>query len=265
MTFDVDAYDKNGTMITNLVQWDRDVYVYVEIGREPETDEIYYMKFFNCSSGVAYVADTSYENGMILAKIPNILLQESKPITGYIDLFGGGDERGVLRFRINVRPMPRPLTYTYPDSRDYLTIVSVLDECVGYAEATNLSMQNVRQSEANAAESERKASEEATVAENYAKVSESWAIGGTGARDGEDTDNAKYYSDQAKLYKEDVEEASSYSQSYAVGGTGTRDGEDTDNIKYYYENIKTLTANFDFASLEEVETFIGVDVSGGVK
>lgn len=263
MTFDVDAYDKNGTMITNLVQWDRDVYVYVEIGREPETDEIYYMKFFNCSSGVAYVTDTSYENGMVLAKIPNILLQESKPITGYIDLFSGGDERGVLRFRINVRPMPRPLTYTYPDSKDYLTIVSVLDECVGYAETTNLSMQNVRRSEANAAESKRKASEEAARAENYAKVSESWAIGGTGIRDGEDTDNSKYYSEQTKLYKEEVENASTYARSYTVGGTGTRDGEDADNIKFYYDNIRILNSNFAFASLEEVEAFIGVDVSGG--
>lgn len=263
MTFDVDAYDKNGNMITNLVQWDRDIYVYVELSREPDAAEIYYMKFFNCSSGVAYVADTSYENGMILAKIPNILLQESKPITGYIDLFGGGDERGVLRFRINVRPMPRPSTYAFPDEKDYLTIVSVLNECIGYADAANLSMQNTQQSEANAALSEQKASDEATASENYAKMSESWAVGNTGVRDGEDTDNSKYYSDQSKLYKEEVEDASNFSKSYTVGGTGTRDGEDTDNIKYYYDNIKTLSANFDFASLEEVEAFIGVDVSGG--
>lgn len=30
------------------------------------------------------------------------------------------------------------------------------------------------------------------------------------------------------------------SKSYAVGGTGTREGEDTDNAKYYYEFIKYL-------------------------
>ena len=29
------------------------------------------------------------------------------------------------------------------------------------------------------------------------------------------------------------------SKSYAVGGTGTREGENTDNAKYYYEQAKT--------------------------
>lgn len=31
------------------------------------------------------------------------------------------------------------------------------------------------------------------------------------------------------------------SKSYAVGGTGTREGEDTDNAKYYYEQTKAVT------------------------
>lgn len=33
------------------------------------------------------------------------------------------------------------------------------------------------------------------------------------------------------------------SKSYAVGGTGIRQGEDTDNAKYYYEFIKYMMAN----------------------
>lgn len=37
-----------------------------------------------------------------------------------------------------------------------------------------------------------------TDVQNAAKESESWAIGGTGVRDGEDTNNAKYYAEQAK-------------------------------------------------------------------
>ena len=35
-------------------------------------------------------------------------------------------------------------------------------------------------------------------AEVYSKESQSWAVGGTGTRDGEDTDNAKSYSEKAK-------------------------------------------------------------------
>lgn len=33
------------------------------------------------------------------------------------------------------------------------------------------------------------------------------------------------------------------SKSYAVGGTGIREGEDTDNAKYYYEFIKYLVGS----------------------
>ena len=41
------------------------------------------------------------------------------------------------------------------------------------------------------------------VNEGY-KLAESWAHGGTGTRDGEDTDNAKYYAEQAKTAYEDI-------------------------------------------------------------
>ena len=36
------------------------------------------------------------------------------------------------------------------------------------------------------------------------------------------------------------------SKSYAVGGTGIRTGEDTDNAKYYYEFIKYMMENANF-------------------
>lgn len=48
------------------------------------------------------------------------------------------------------------------------------------------------QASATAAESN------ANKAEDQALLSKSWAIGDTGARDGEDTDNSKYYSEQSK-------------------------------------------------------------------
>ena len=76
----------------------------------------------------------------------------------------------------------------------------------------------------NSAQSETNAANSANSATN----SKSWAIGTTNSRDGEDTDNSKYYSEQSKTY--DTE-----SKSYAVGGTNTRTGEDTDNSKYYSE------------------------------
>lgn len=65
----------------------------------------------------------------------------------------------------------------------------------------------------------------------YRNLSESYAKGGTGTREGENTDNAKYYSEQANA-------SSVLSQSYSVGGTNTREGEDKDNAKYYSEQAE---------------------------
>lgn len=109
------------------------------------------------------------------------------------------------------------------------------------------------------------------------KLAKSWAIGQTGIRDGEDTDNSKYYyeqsfanakaaSDSEEAASESAERAnaravdasgsqsaaaiskaealyySEVSQSYAVGGIGKRENEDSDNAKYYYEQ-SSINAN----------------------
>ena len=42
------------------------------------------------------------------------------------------------------------------------------------------------------------ADQHASQAEAWSAISKSWAIGGTGTREGEDTDNSKYYSEQSK-------------------------------------------------------------------
>ena len=71
-----------------------------------------------------------------------------------------------------------------------------------------------------------------TNAANSAKLSESWAKGGTSSRDGEDTNNSKYYSDQSS-------NSATNAKSWAIGTTNSRDGEDTDNSKYYSQQSKT--------------------------
>lgn len=73
------------------------------------------------------------------------------------------------------------------------------------------------------------------------KMAKSYAVGGTGTREGEDTDNAKYYNDTCI----DVGDKADLARSYAVGGTGTRAGEDTDNAKYYYQVIKNIVDSID--------------------
>lgn len=61
-------------------------------------------------------------------------------------------------------------------------------------------MSAITLSESNAVASAQAASQSATNADMDAKLSQSYSVGKSGIRDGEDTDNAKYYSQQAKKY-----------------------------------------------------------------
>lgn len=57
---------------------------------------------------------------------------------------------------------------------------------------------DIRVEVAKAQQSASQAAESASNASGSATLSRSWAVGGTGTRTGEDTDNSKYYSEQSK-------------------------------------------------------------------
>lgn len=67
-------------------------------------------------------------------------------------------------------------------------------------------MSAITLSENNAAASAQAAAQSATNAELDSKMSQSYAVGKSGIRDGEDTDNSKYYSEQAKKYADEAQE-----------------------------------------------------------
>lgn len=67
-------------------------------------------------------------------------------------------------------------------------------------------MSAITLSESNAAASAQAATQSATNADMDAKLSQSYSVGKSGIRDGEDTDNAKYYSEQAKKYADEAQE-----------------------------------------------------------
>lgn len=65
------------------------------------------------------------------------------------------------------------------------------------ATSASSSASNASTSAGAASTSATNAANSATAADNSATLSQSWAIGGTGTRTGEDTNNAKYWSEQA--------------------------------------------------------------------
>lgn len=67
-------------------------------------------------------------------------------------------------------------------------------------------MSAITLSESNAVASAQAASQSATNADMDAKLSQSYSVGKSGIRDGEDTDNAKYYSEQAEKFANEAKD-----------------------------------------------------------
>lgn len=67
-------------------------------------------------------------------------------------------------------------------------------------------MSAITLSESNAVASAQAAAQSATNADMDAKLSQSYSVGKSGIRDGEDTDNAKYYSEQAEKFANEAKD-----------------------------------------------------------
>lgn len=78
------------------------------------------------------------------------------------------------------------------------------------------------------ATSARQAATSATNADTYAKKSQSYAVGGTGTRENEDIDNAKYYKEEAEKFAEQAESSAAGGLKY--GGTIAFEDLPTENI-----------------------------------
>ena len=94
------------------------------------------------------------------------------------------------------------------------------------AEQAAASAQEAAEGAEQAGNSAQSAGENAGAAERWSRTAESWAVGGTGTRTGEDTDNAKYYArltrDDAQQAQEDAQEAAQAAQTaQQAAGTAT--------------------------------------------
>ena len=106
----------------------------------------------------------------------------------------------------------------------------------------------------------------AKVSEDAAKLSETNASSSAASASTNAT-NAADSAKTAKEKADEVTGYANASKSYAVGGTGTRDGEDTDNAKYYYEKMKAVStvdiATVDVAGIVKPDgTTITIDPDG---
>lgn len=98
-------------------------------------------------------------------------------------------------------------------------------------EQVALAAEKVRLAEAQATIASQGAAEatnQAALAKNYSELAGRYA------------NEAQQARNESEDFAENSEDYSILSQSYAVGGTAVRDGEVTDNSKYYYEQSKSI-------------------------
>lgn len=131
-------------------------------------------------------------------------------------------------------------------------------------------MSAITLSENNAAASAQAAAQSATNADMDAKLSQSYSVGKSGIRDGEDTDNSKYYSEQAKKYADEAQEIAGgnfipNSEKGIAGGVAVLDAnlavakavadEDGNNIK---ESLKGKSDS------NHTHPYAGSNTAGGI-
>ena len=74
----------------------------------------------------------------------------------------------------------------------------------GYSDTASAAASNASSSASSAAGSATSAAQQVSNAQNYAKLSESWTQGNTGTRAGENTNNARYWAEQAAAMHDGV-------------------------------------------------------------
>lgn len=105
---------KNNTYTANdLFQWDtnREIEIYgLNLATLPE------IHFANSKMSEAIVKQaTSYDNGVIKVKIPNILLETAVPIRVFVCTYEGEEFISRYSFTINVKARPKPADYIAED------------------------------------------------------------------------------------------------------------------------------------------------------
>ena len=93
----------------------------------------------------------------------------------------------------------------------------------------------------------------------------SWVLNGGAQSIAENAQIASEKAAQAAASAESVENTASLSESYAVGGTGTRDGEDTDNAKYYKEQAEATADGLNTASINGSGHLVYVAANGALR
>lgn len=227
---EITIYDINGNSLIDLVQWDKNVKIFA---KENEIDKAYDVHFFNKNNTEAMVVESTYQDGILSAMIPNDILIESYPIIGYIFVDKNNEQKSIYCFRITVRKRPKPSDYIYSDQKEYITFKQVLDEAKEYANNAQSSADDAKVSEENAKASEEAASESENMSTRKAGESKIHAEHAL-----QSELNASKSESNALNSANNSEGYALQSKSFSKGTGGIiRPNDDSDCAEYYYNQI----------------------------
>ena len=129
-----------------------------------------------------------------------VLTQQMLAVAGEcpaeIEVVQGGNVLSTATFVICVASDPVP-EHAIESTDEFKTIQELVAEVEAAAKVVTDNLDAINAVSENV-EAIKDAPQQAQAAANSAKLAKSWAVGGTGSREGEDTDNAKYYAQIAQ-------------------------------------------------------------------
>lgn len=134
---EVTVYDKDGNVMQYVNEYSTDNYIYIsdELITKP-----YEVKFYNSKTSKAYVVSGEYVGGKLSAKIPDVLLQDTLPILGYVitEKISGksANQETMLTFAITVQSIEMPSDYLFVTRHDYRMITDVYEDMKEYVDSS---------------------------------------------------------------------------------------------------------------------------------
>ena len=197
-------------------------------------------------------------NDTVEIHLPQSVFLENGKCKGEIILIQDDSQLATMDFQINIIKSVYTDKEIIDDAYTESEVAQLKNYMSEYAKRAENSATNAAISEDNASSSAttaiNKASEASTSAtkakasetnakeymndaHSYKLESQSWAVGGTGSRTGEDTDNSKYYSEQSKFYAKQAEQSASYDYQQVL--------QELENIKSSVATDEDIDAMFE--------------------
>lgn len=158
--------------------------------------ENYEVHFANDPSGFSKPVVGNSEG----ARIPAEYLKSGANVFAWLYVHEG-EEDGSTEYQveIQVRRRARP--------SDIILEPEEMTDVANLIGSMNAALESAKEQRQKAEEAAENADEDATFAGNAAVTAQSFAVGGTGTREGEDTDNAKFYYESAKSSEENAKKS----------------------------------------------------------